>query len=47
MMECGREEAVRRGLAKPGDRIVVTAGLPMHKAGTTNLLQVVVIGGSA
>ncbi|HZG43815.1 MAG TPA: pyruvate kinase, partial [Longimicrobium sp.] len=43
MMECGREEAVRRGLAKPGDRIVVTAGLPMHKAGTTNLLQVVVI----
>jgi len=43
MMECGREEAVRRGLAKPGDRIVVTAGLPMHKAGTTNLLQVVVV----
>ncbi|HEY0038003.1 MAG TPA: pyruvate kinase [Longimicrobium sp.] len=43
MMECGREEAVRRGLATPGDRIVVTAGLPMHKAGTTNLLQVVVI----
>ncbi|HEY0024124.1 MAG TPA: pyruvate kinase [Longimicrobium sp.] len=43
MMECGREEAVKRGLAQPGERIVVTAGLPMHKAGTTNLLQVVVI----
>jgi pyruvate kinase len=43
MMECGREEAVKRGLARPGDRIVVTAGLPMHKPGTTNLLQVVVV----
>lgn len=43
MMECGREEAVKRGLAKPGERIVVTAGLPMHQAGTTNLLQVEVI----
>ncbi len=43
MLACGREEAVRRGLAKPGDRVVVTAGLPMHKPGTTNLLQVEVI----
>jgi pyruvate kinase len=43
MMQCGRQEAVKRGLAKHGDRIVVTAGLPMHKAGTTNLLQVEVV----
>jgi pyruvate kinase len=39
-LACGREEAVKRGLAKPGDRVVVTAGYPMHVAGTTNLLQV-------
>ena len=43
MLACGREEAVRRGLARPGDRVVVTAGLPMHRPGTTNLLQVEVI----
>jgi hypothetical protein len=42
-LACGREEAVRRGLANPGDRVVVTAGLPMHRPGTTNLLQVEVI----
>ncbi|HYJ80082.1 MAG TPA: pyruvate kinase [Longimicrobiaceae bacterium] len=39
----GREEAVKRGLAKRGDRVVVTAGSPMHVAGTTNLLQVEVV----
>jgi pyruvate kinase len=43
MLACGREEAIKRGLAQPGDRVVVTAGLPMHEAGTTNLLQVSVI----
>jgi pyruvate kinase len=43
MLECGREEAVRRGLARPGDRVVVTAGLPMHRPGTTNLMQVEII----
>ncbi|HEX8696807.1 MAG TPA: pyruvate kinase [Longimicrobium sp.] len=39
-LACGREEALRRGLARRGDRVVVTAGSPMHVAGTTNLLQV-------
>jgi pyruvate kinase len=43
MLACGREEAVRRQLAAPGDRVVVTAGSPMHVAGTTNLLQVEVV----
>jgi pyruvate kinase len=42
-LACGREEAVKRGLAKKGDRIVVTAGYPMHVAGTTNLLQVEIV----
>ncbi|HET6232244.1 MAG TPA: pyruvate kinase [Longimicrobiaceae bacterium] len=40
MLECGRETAVKLGLAKKGDRVVLTAGLPMHVAGTTNLLRV-------
>jgi len=43
MMACARHEAVSRGLARPGDRVVVTAGYPIHVAGTTNLLQVEVV----
>jgi pyruvate kinase len=43
MLECGRETAVSRGLAQRGDRVVVTAGLPMHQAGTTNVMRVEVI----
>jgi pyruvate kinase len=35
------DEALRRGLARPGDRIVVTAGLPLREAGTTNLIRAV------
>jgi pyruvate kinase len=42
-LACGREEAVKRGLGRPGERVVVTAGYPMHVPGTTNLLQVEVI----
>lgn len=40
MLAYGRQIALERGLARPGERIVVTAGLPMHTAGTTNLLRV-------
>jgi pyruvate kinase len=43
MLECGRNAAVARGLASPGDRVVVTAGLPMHQSGTTNVMRVEVI----
>ncbi|HEX5724924.1 MAG TPA: pyruvate kinase [Longimicrobiaceae bacterium] len=43
VMQCGREEAVKRGLARKGERVVVTAGAPMHVPGTTNLLQVEVV----
>ena len=43
MLACGREEALKRGLVQPGDRVVVTAGLPMHQPGTTNLIQVSVV----
>jgi pyruvate kinase len=42
-LACGRDEAMKRGLARRGDRLVVTAGYPMHVPGTTNLLQVEVV----
>jgi pyruvate kinase len=34
------DTAVREGFAKPGDDIVVVAGLPFGRSGTTNLLHV-------
>lgn len=40
MLELTREALVKRGLAWPGDRIVVTAGVPFDVAGTTNLLKI-------
>ena len=43
MMNYARSEVVSRGLGKPGDRMVVTAGYPIHVPGTTNLLQVEVV----
>ena len=38
-----REEALSRELAQPGDRVVLTAGLPLHQPGTTNFLRVEVL----
>jgi pyruvate kinase len=43
MLACARQEALARGLARSGQRVVVTAGLPMHVPGTTNLLRVEVL----
>ncbi|OGU01582.1 MAG: pyruvate kinase [Gemmatimonadetes bacterium RBG_16_66_8] len=40
MLEGARELLVSRGHAQPGDRIVVTAGVPFEVPGTTNLLKV-------
>ncbi len=41
IMTCARGELLGRGLAREGDRVVVTAGLPFfHVAGTTNMLRV-------
>jgi pyruvate kinase len=40
MMALARELIVKKGLAWPGDRIVVTAGVPFDRAGTTNLLRI-------
>jgi len=40
MMVRAKEAVVRRTLAIPGDRIIVTAGVPFDRPGTTNLLKV-------
>ena len=40
MLAAAREEALRQRIARPGDRFVVTAGVPFHVAGTTNYLRV-------
>ncbi len=40
LFEICRREALASGLAQPGDRIVVTGGLPLNTAGTTNVLKV-------
>ena len=40
MAALARSLLVQHGLAKPGDRVVVTAGVPFDVPGTTNLLKV-------
>jgi pyruvate kinase len=40
MVRMGLQAAARRGIAQPGDRIVVTAGVPFDVPGTTNLMKV-------
>src|SRR5262249_21075152 len=40
MLTLTRDVIVKKGLAWPGDRFVVTAGVPFDKAGTTNLLRI-------
>jgi pyruvate kinase len=43
MLPFTRDTIVRLGLANPGDRVVVTAGVPFDVAGTTNLLKIEVV----
>jgi pyruvate kinase len=40
MWETARAELLRRGLAAAGDRVVVTAGIPFHVRGTTNMVRI-------
>ena len=35
-----RDTLLARGIVRPGDRMAVTAGVPFHVPGTTNLLKV-------
>jgi pyruvate kinase len=44
MFERAGEIASREGFAKPGDRILITAGVPVGTPGTTNMLRVVTVG---
>jgi len=40
MVKLGLDAIRRRELARPGDRVVVTAGVPFDVPGTTNLMKV-------
>ena len=40
MLGSAREQLLRRGMVRDGDRIAVTAGVPFDVPGTTNLLKV-------
>jgi pyruvate kinase len=40
MLAVARQQILERKLAKPGERLVVTAGVPFDMPGTTNLLKV-------
>jgi pyruvate kinase len=43
MLGRARDSALERGLAHRGQRVVLTAGLPMHVSGTTNTMRVEVV----
>jgi pyruvate kinase len=43
MMGVAREAVRARGLARTGDRVLVTAGVPFDVAGSTNALKVEVV----
>jgi pyruvate kinase len=40
MLAVARQQILERGLAQPGERLVVTAGVPYDMPGTTNLLKI-------
>ncbi|MBE0594486.1 MAG: pyruvate kinase, partial [Gemmatimonadales bacterium] len=40
MLTAARERLLSLGVVRPGDSIAVTAGIPLHVPGTTNLLKV-------
>ncbi len=45
VVERATEIAYREGFAKTGERIVITAGVPLGTSGSTNLLRVAFVGG--
>jgi len=45
VVERATEIAYREGFAKSGERIVITAGVPLGTSGSTNLLRVAFVGG--
>lgn len=43
MLDIVHDWAIKNDRAKPGDRIIVTAGVPIHVPGSTNLIKVIKI----
>jgi len=43
MVRMLQQKAIQSGLVKRGDLVAITAGLPLHQAGTTNMITVKVI----
>jgi pyruvate kinase len=44
MVRITQKETVNCGYASKGERVIVSAGVPFGRAGTTNLLRIVTIG---
>lgn len=44
MLDTSVDQAVKSGLVKHGDLVVITAGVPVGEVGTTNLLKIHVVG---
>ncbi|MCM3568310.1 pyruvate kinase [Neobacillus mesonae] len=44
MLESAVEESLKSGIVKRGDLVVITAGVPVGEAGTTNLMKIHVVG---
>lgn len=40
LLETAREYALKEGIGRPGQRFVVTAGVPFHEPGTTNIMRI-------
>ena len=43
MLQVVEEEAVKAGLLRSGDRVIITAGTPIGTRGTTNLIKAATI----
>lgn len=44
MLELAVQESLNTDIVKHGDLVVITAGVPVGEAGTTNLMKVHVVG---
>ncbi|WP_453994483.1 pyruvate kinase [Bacillus nitroreducens] len=44
MLDNSVESALNTGIVKPGDLVVITAGVPVGECGTTNIMKVHVVG---
>ena len=38
------ETALKSGLVQKGDMVIITAGVPVGKAGSTNMLRINILG---